>query len=237
MRFFNSVIFALIIASQASMAQGLKIIDTNFNLVSEVGTETSTVIKIKNTSSHIINFGIKKVETNIRSSQFSKFCFNNDCIEKDIALEGEIIKLMSGQVYTGFTVRLETGLVPGNSSIKLKFYNVADINDQVEVEINYSIKDKIKEGILHISDVIELSDVFPNPVKEKAIFNYNYLNPDKEVRIVIHSVLGSIIGEFNLSPYESRLSVPVEDYNPGVYFYTLYIENEGVATKKMVVRK
>ncbi len=69
----------------------------------------------------------------------------------------------------------------------------------------------------------------------KKYFGFNSFKGEQEN--IIHSVLGSVISEFNLSPYESRLSIPVIEYNPGVYFYTLYIDNEGVATKKMIVRK
>ena len=219
------------------MAQGLRVVDTDLNVVSEVGSETSTVIKIQNTTDHTIILGIKKIENNIRSSQSVKFCINNECINKDIAFENQTVELLPGHTFSGFSARLETGLVPGTSSVKYQLYNINNYNESIEVELNYSIKEKSKEGILYTSDVVELSDVFPNPVKEKAIFKYNYINSEKEARIVIHSVLGSVIGDFTLSPYESQLIVPVSEYNPGVYFYTLYIDNEGVATKKMVVRK
>lgn len=219
------------------MAQGLKIIDTDLHVISEVGSEVSTPIKIQNTTDHVMRIGIERTESNIRSSQSARFCINNDCLEKNIVGDVKFVKLEPGEVLSNFVAVLETGLVPGNSSVKFRIFDVTNTNTQVEIEVNYSIKEKIKEGILFTSDVVELSDVFPNPVKEKAYFNYTYLNPDKEARLVIHSVLGSVISEFKLSPFESRLVIPVADYNPGVYFYTLYIDNEGVATKKMVIRK
>jgi len=227
----------LFFASSLAYSQGLEIVDSNLNIDSDVGTSVSTAIKVKNISNHIILLGIEKVEENIRSSQVATFCINNDCSENNIVLQHNIIRLYPGQVFDGFSASLETGLVPGNSSIKYLVYNLSDITESVEVEINYSIKEKTKEGVLYSSKVVELSDVYPNPVKEKAIFSYNYLDPEKEAKIVIHSVLGSIMSEYRLSPYESRLTIPVINYIPGVYFYTLYIENEGVATKKMVIRK
>lgn len=219
------------------MSQNLKIVDTQLNISSEVGTHSITTIKIQNISNHIILLGVKKIDNNIRSSQVSTFCINNDCTDKNIVMGNTIIKLLPGEIFKGFKVELESGLVPGNSSVKFLFYNLSNTTESIETEINYSIKEKEKQGVFYSSNVVQLSDVFPNPVKEKAIFNYTYLNPEKEARLVIHSVLGSVISEFDLSPYESRLSIPVNEYNPGVYFYTLYIDNEGVATKKMVIRK
>ncbi len=226
-----------ILSSTLSWGQELQIVDSKLAINSAVGTSTSTVIKVKNTSNHIMIIGIEKVEENIRSSQVATFCLNNDCSETNIVEHHSIIKLFPGEIYSGFSTSLETGLVPGNSSVKFLIYNVANTSESIEAEITYSIKDKDKEGVLFSSDAVKLSDVFPNPVREQAIFKYAYLNPDKEAKIIIHNVLGSVIGEFSLSPYESRLIIPVDGYNPGVYFYTLYIDNKAVATKKMVVRK
>ncbi|MCF6352251.1 MAG: T9SS type A sorting domain-containing protein [Cyclobacteriaceae bacterium] len=233
--FFYISLFTLV--SSFAWSQSLKIVDSNLHVDSEVGTSTSTTIKVQNISNHTIMLGIEKIEENIRSSQLSAFCINNDCSKKNIVSSNAIIKLLPGQIFEGFSTTLETGLVPGNSSVTFLIYNLSNTNESIEAEINYFIKEKAKEGLLYASDVVELSDVFPNPATEKAIFNYNYLDPEKEAKLVIHSVLGSIISEYKLSPYETRLSIPVISYNPGVYFYTLYIENEGVATKKMVVRK
>lgn len=219
------------------MGQSLKVVDSQLNISSEVGTNSTSSVRIKNISDHIITLGVKKIENNIRSSQVSKFCINNDCTEKSIVAGNTFVKLLPGEIFDGFSAELESGLVPGNSSVKFLFYNLSNTNENIEVELNYTIKEKLEAGILYSSDVVQLSDVFPNPVREQAIFNYKYLNSEKEARLVIHSVLGSVISEFDLSPYESRLTIAVSDYNPGVYFYTLYIDNEGVATKKMVVRK
>lgn len=236
LKYIIYIFFSLILPFKG-VTQELKIVDSKLTIESEVGSQISTNIKVQNVSDHIIVLGIIKSENNIRSSQVSKFCLDNDCTEKDIVSTDVFIKLMPNQVYDGFLAQLETGLVPGNSSVKYVFYNTSNTNERIEADLNYIIKEKTKEGVLYSSADIKLSDVFPNPVKEIAIFNYNYYNPDKEVKLVIHSVLGSIVSEFDLSPYESSLKIPVNEYNPGVYFYTLYIENEGVATKKMVVRK
>ena len=43
--------------------------------------------------------------------------------------------------------------------------------------------------------------------------------------------------EFILKPLEKELKIPTIEYNPGVYFYTLYIDGEGVITKKLVIRR
>lgn len=173
----------------------------------------------------------------IGSSQKAFFCIDNDCIEENIVPPSFIREIMPGETVDFLTAVLETGLVQSNSTVKYRFYNVNNPEDNIEFELNYAIDERIKEGLLYSSDALELSDVYPNPVSEKAIFDYLIKDNSKEAKIVIHNVLGSVAGEYVLSPYEYKLSVEMDPYNPGVYFYTLYLDNEGVATKKLVVRK
>ena len=69
------------------------IVDSQLNFTSEVGSHSSSTVKIKNTSNHIILLGVKKIDNNIRSSQVSTFCINNDCTDKNIVTGNTIIKI------------------------------------------------------------------------------------------------------------------------------------------------
>jgi hypothetical protein len=40
-----------------------------------------------------------------------------------------------------------------------------------------------------------------------------------------------------LDPERSSLLINVSDFNPGVYFYTLFVDNKNIVTKKLVVKK
>lgn len=230
-------VFLLLLVSKASIGQSLRIITGSNQHTGQIGTTLTTPIKIQNNSDHLMVIGYAVAEQNLRSSQSATFCINNDCKTKGIAQATRLVKLMPGEIFEGFSTQLETGLVPGNSTLKLVFFNMINPAEKVETELTYTIAEKRKENILFQSDVLELSDVYPNPVHDQAIFKYNFFNPLKKAKIVLLSVLGSVVHEIELSPYETSASINVEDLNPGVYFYTLYIDNEGVATKKMVVRK
>lgn len=229
-------ILLLVVSYSVGHSQGIKVL-TQTQQTGKIGSTLATPIQIQNTSNHLMVIGFSVVTKSLRSSQTAEFCINNDCTAKSIAQPTRVVKLLPGEVFKGFSTKLETGLVPGNSSMKLVFFNMINPTERVETEINFSIAEKRKEDVLYTSNVLELSDVYPNPVVEKAIFKYNFLDPSKKAKIVVLNVLGSAVHQKELSPYETTAIINVDDLNPGVYFYTLYIDDEGVATKKMVVRK
>lgn len=218
-------------------AQSLKVVDTESVQSGVVGSELRTAIRLQNVSSETIYVRSEKLNNQIGSSQKSFFCIDNDCVDGDIVSVDQLFPIKPNETITVLTSVLETGLVTAVSTVKYRFVNARDTDDFTDFELNYDISERIKEGMLYTSENMELSDVYPNPVSETAIFNYTILDNAKEAKIIIHNVLGSIAGEYVLSAFENRLAVDMESYNPGVYFYTLYLDKEGVATKKLVVRK
>jgi hypothetical protein len=223
-------------------AQSLKTMDINVNPKGFIGEDIRTALKVKNTSNKTLYFTVTILKKQIGSSQSLYLCVDNDCKNRDIAkgdakITDRVHKLLPNETNESIVAVLESGLVQGISSITYRVSNVKQPSDFIDIELHYNIKEPPKEGLLYSSIAVDLSDVYPNPVIETAIFDYKIKNDSKEAKIIIHNVLGSIAGEYQLNPFEQQLKISVEDYNPGVYFYSLYIDNEGVATKKLVVRK
>ena len=226
----------------ASLAQSLRLVDTNLNQNGLVGKNIVTNLKILNNSDKDIRYRVYEVSKQIGSSQDNLICLGADCFRgksisrKDIS---PVLKrtVKAGEVDEALQIVLESGLVQGVSLITYRIENIDNPSDFTTFEIQYEINESKDEGLLYSSINVDLSDVYPNPVTEFAVFDYNIKDDSKEAKIIIHNVLGSIAGEYQLNPFEHQLKVSVEQFNPGVYFYSLYIDNEGVATKKLVVRK
>ena len=70
-----------------------------------------------------------------------------------------------------------------------------------------------------------------------AFMDYELAREEIKAKLVIHNILGSPVGELELPHAESRAKISVEELPPGVYFYTVYLDNEGVITKKLIVRR
>ena len=227
----------------AAQAQSLEIIyDKNFEH-GIIGQEIKTQLKIKNISSQIVYFKVYELKKQIGSGQKSFLCFSSDCENEVIANnkrridDVEVQQLAPGLIAENIYAVLETGLLKGISTVTYRIAVENSPEENIDLELQYEVSEPPKGGLLYSSLNVDLSDVYPNPVTEIAIFDYYIKNDSKEAKIIIHNVLGSVAGEYKLNPYERQLKISVENFNPGVYFYSLYIDNEGVATKKLVVRK
>lgn len=234
----RTILFLILItfASLPLMSQSLQVIG-NTEIEGLIGEEIEANLSIKNISSEPVTFYLKRLETKIGSQQKAWFCLNGDCSEKNDNLSSESFTLKPEESLLGFKSILKAGLSEGYSTIKYQLIETNTENDPLDVELIYSIVSKEKSNVLYSSNEVVINDIYPNPVSEFAVIKYNIKNKDSKVKIVLHSVLGSILGEYNLQPLESNLKISVDTWNPGVYFYTLYIDNDGVMTRKLVVRK
>ncbi|MDH5603666.1 MAG: T9SS type A sorting domain-containing protein [Cyclobacteriaceae bacterium] len=223
-------------AAAVSYGQRLKVTGET-NVTGKIGEDVTAPIVITNTSDRPVTLAIKRTETSIASTQQTWFCWDADCFDKEVEIFPYEKIINPGESVKAFTSTLRSGLVEGNSLVKYIIYDKYAPEEQVEVEINYMIKEFLHQAALFHSKDVVINDVYPNPVSEHAIIDYKITNPDVKVKVVLHSVLGSVMGEFVLEPLETIFKINAETFNPGVYFYTLYINNDGMMTRKLIVKK
>lgn len=218
-------------------AQNFEVIGQSGTLKGGIGDVIKAPIKIKNNTNRPIQIVVKRLEQVIGTSQLSYFCWGSECYDTEVNQLPLSKKLEPGETSSKFKTVLETGLVAGFSTVKYLIYDRDNPSDAVEYEVTYTVEDMNSKKAIFSSEEVHINDVYPNPVVDFAIIDYNLLQEDVKAKIVIHNVLGSIIGEYELAYLETKLKINTEDFNPGVYFYTLYIDNDGIMTRKLVIRK
>ena len=221
----------------AAQSQSFEITESKTNYKGNVGDEISAIIPIKNTSDKPIQVYIKRLTQVIGTSQNNYFCWGTECYEPSIEQIPLSKKINPGETSLKFKSVLETGLVPGFSTVKYLIYDRDNPADAIEYEITFTVEDEAYSNSLFANRDINIHDVYPNPAEDFAVVEYNIINSDVDVKLVLHNVLGSIVSEYKLPLLEKKLKLSTEDLNPGVYFYTLYIDNDGVMTRKLVVKK
>ncbi len=102
---------------------------------------------------------------------------------------------------------------------------------------NSPLSEKADDNWLYVSDQVTISNIYPNPASDNASFNYIFYDTQISVKVVVRNVLGSIVGEYTLPAQERQLTLPVDRFIPGVYFYTLWVNNKSVVTKKLIVKR
>jgi hypothetical protein len=192
-------------------------------------------IKIKNTSDKAQFYIIRLAGNDLSGTQKGYFCLDKTCLEPGITEFSK--KIESGVTLEGLQFHLETGLVTGQYNFKFEVFTKGNIQTLAERHVNVLIEEKQSKSVVFQSKDITVHDVYPNPVFDQAYIDYNLHTETVKAKLVVHNILGSAITNHELPFLESKVKIQAEDMTPGVYFYTVYLDNIGVLTRKLIVRR
>lgn len=200
-----------------------------------IGDLIQAPVRFKNNSDKPITLILRKVETQIGGTQKNFFCIDNDCLDQ--RTEDYILKIEPGQTIQNFSIGLEAGLVEGFSAVKYIVYNKSNPSENIQIELNFVVEGRPEKSNIYSSPFITIHDVYPNPVTDHANIDYQLHTDNVKTKIVIHNILGNALSEYELLFTEVKIKILAEQLSAGIYFYTLYIDNEGVMTRKLIVKK
>jgi len=229
------LLVTFLLISHLTFSQGFEIGSLQESYKGNIGEIIKAPIRFKNTSDKPITLIIRKVSGQIGSTQKNFLCLDANCLDQ--REDDHIVKIEPNQTLSTFQVALDAGLVAGLSTVKYIAYNKSNPSQTIEFEVNFAVEEKAKKQSIYSSKYITIKDVYPNPVVDHALVDYKISNEQIKAKIIIHNILGNNQGEYELSATENLLRIPTEDLSAGIYFYTLYINDEGVLTCKIVVRK
>ncbi len=225
----------LLIPSLILTGQGFEVSGLHDNYRGIIGESIKAPIRIKNNSNQAITIVIRKIEGQLGTTQKNYFCVDGNCM--DSRIEDYQVKIEPNQTLTTFEIGLDAGIAPGISSSKYLIYNRNNPQDSYEFEMNFAVGEKVAEKNIYSSRHITVKDVYPNPVTDYAFIDYRILNDQITAKITLHNILGNVLGEYELPTLEYKVKIRTESLSSGIYFYTLYIDNEAAMTRKIVVKK
>jgi len=216
-----------------TLSQNFELVDKQDSYQATFSQLVKIPLKIRNNTDKSQLYVIRKVRSDLGESQKGYFCLDNNCLESTIVEfskrvePGEIINLF----YT-----IESGLNPAQNSLKFEIFPKGNLAEGIEHNVAIVVEEKVAKS-LYQSREITIHDVYPNPVQDMAIIDYKISNDLVKAKIVLHNVLGKPLGDYELSSEDTRIKIQTDDLPTGVYFYTLYLNNNGVFTRKIMVRK
>jgi hypothetical protein len=216
-------------------AQSFEWVDRQDNFQTGL-TETLRIpIKIKNTTDKPQYYVIRKASGDLGLTQKGYFCIDKNCFEP--AIEEFSKRIEPGETLTGLHYVLETGLVSGQNNVRFEIFPRGIAHEMIDHQVFISIEEKSLKALVFKSKDITIHDVYPNPASEQAFMDYQIHNEAVKAKVVIHNILGSPVGNYELPTFDLKIKIHTDDLPSGVYFYTIYLDNDGVLTRKLVVRK
>lgn len=200
-----------------------------------IGETVRVPLRFTNTSDKPVTLVIRRVHANLGGTQRNYYCPNDDCLDQRV--EEYQIRLEPRESLTSLKIGLDAGLANGVSSVKYLVYNRYNTSESLEFDVNFAVEERLAKQDIFTHPQIVLHDVYPNPVVDYAYVNYDVVNHEVDAKIVIHNILGNSLDEYNLPATENRVKIRAESLTAGIYFYTLYLDNEGVVTRKLIVKK
>jgi len=230
-----STVLGLLMASFLA-AQSFEFPDQRETYFASMGQSVRIPIQVKNTSEKAQIFVIRTHSGDLGSTQKGYFCLDKTCLEPGVDAFSR--RLEPGQALENLAYVVETGLVTGENSLQIEVTSQSSAADPKTRAIKLLISDeRTAKALFYQSKDITIYDVYPNPAIDYATVDYTLHNEKVEAKLVIHNVLGSHQVDHALPPQENRLKISTESLPTGVYFYTIYLDNDGVLTRKLVVRK
>jgi hypothetical protein len=237
MRKVLSVLFTLLTITYCCHAQSFQLVDAQKETQGSIGEKIRAVIKIKNTTNQPIAVNVKVKSQQLGTAESSAFFWGDQRVDAAKGEQAHALIIPAGATEESFVSVLKAGLAENTSSITYCFYNVNKPNDSLTHEITYKVQEQLTDDFFFQDEDIKISNIYPNPVRDKAFFQYEILRPGEKVKLVIHNLLGSIVGEYELDIYQNKLTISTEKLNPGVYFYSLHVDKKNLMTKKFIIKR
>lgn len=200
-----------------------------------IGQTLKAPLIIHNKSEKAIVLCLRKVSGDIGSTQKNILCINNKC--RDQRTEDFNFRLEKGQSFNSIALGVEAGLVETENVIRYVIFDRANPSDQLEFDLHFKIDEKFEKASIYASPQFILHDVYPNPVSDFAYINYTLFNDQVKASVRLHNILGNVIEEYPLPVSENRIKISAQVLDAGIYFYTIYLDNEAVVTQKLIVKK
>jgi hypothetical protein len=217
----------------SARAQSFELVDKQDSYQATFSQLVKIPLKIKNNTDKPQFYVIRKVRSDLNESQKGYFCLDNNCLEPTIV---EFSKRVEPEETINLFYTIESGLTPVQNSLKFEIFPKGSPSEGIEHSVSLAVEEKNQRS-LYQSKEITIHDVYPNPVQDLAIIDYKISSDLVKAKIVLHNVLGKPLGDYELSPADTRIKIQMDEFPSGVYFYTLYLNSGGVFTRKIMVRK
>lgn len=123
----------------------------------------------------------------------------------------------------------------GTSTVEYTFFNKDNEDQNVKITVKYwASPEGIAEEAMKGGSI---SAIYPNPAGQTVYLDYQLTNAVETAQIKIVNLLGAVVQESNIDLRGTQLTMDISKLETGVYFYTLFVNDDVYKTKKLVVQQ
>lgn len=215
----------------AGYAQSFSIVNLEPSLVVPHQKTITSTFYIQNYTNVETLYSISLKGAYSQGGSIALICYDGKCDEKNIQLI-----IPANRTSNEIGLKFTGGLSSFKSNLQLIVDDEETINS-ITKDIFVSVTDLKQDDIFYSKDEVFVSNFYPNPSIKFANMEYRLKPFQTNVKVVLQNVLGSHVKEYNLDPRDNKIRLLTENLNPGIYFYTLIINEEGLATRKLIVKR
>ncbi len=234
-RFLTLTLLVFLALPILASAQQVRVLSEGVEFSGKIGSSQRKTVLLHNESAQPKTYLLRNIKGSIGSSQKMRICLGEQCFDPKKELAKVVLKLAPGEIYTDLYLDFELGIAETMGSFDLVFVNSESLREFFIVEAKYAVTSSPTADFSNKD--IKLGDIYPNPSNRVAQLDYTVVNPKAKAKITVTSFIGNPIAEYDLDPTRNSLVIQVSDFQPGVYFYTLFVDNKNVVTKKLQVKK
>lgn len=237
MKSILSFFILLFLLLQFDAVAQVRVLNEAVDFSGNVNTSQRKSLILQNDSDQAKEYILKFMRGNIASSQNVKICLGNTCYDPKKDLAKVKLNLKPGEIFTDLYLEFELGITEAKGTFDMHFANAENLRDVFIIESVYNVENPNSDGNEVNNKDIKLGSVYPNPAGRSAQLDYEIKNEQINARIVVNSIIGNPVYDLKLNPNENSIFLNVTDLNPGIYFYTLIVDNKNIVTKKLVVKR
>jgi hypothetical protein len=233
----NKAIFtsALVLTYGFAIAQSFTASNYTANIVHPNPFQIVSVpATINNISSSTKEVMVERTINILAPGHTSYFCWGIECYSDTTSMSNPLSapNITAGGSENSFYFDLDPHGAAGPDTGCYKFFDKNNASDYVEVCFYVDVTTGIAN--VNSSQANPLSVASPNPANTLSGVNY-YADLTKDPRLDVCNLLGEKIFEAKLMQKQGAYIINVEDFKPGIYFYSLIENEKTIATKKLVV--
>lgn len=195
-------------------------------------------LRLKNNLPEPIILMVRRTKSDIARGHSHYFCWESTCFDPGAVQLPHGVAIAPKAISSGFSSVLEYGYGTAASTATYAVYPLGHPEKALYHTFNFASGDKTGiNSTVYASKTVNINGFYIGTASEGISVAYDILQPIQQVKITIHNILGNIVGEHPLPPHKHKLRFGTQHLNPGVYFYTLYVNNAGKMTRKFVVNR